>query len=87
MKVAREFSIEAMVCRYHIYEDIWDATVGEEQPCQRESDIINRHRHQETAGHTPFYFTKRFSTLFTPALAKKYGGQQYFLRQGTSRIW
>ena len=33
-----EFSIEAMVREYHIYEDIWDATVGEELLCQREPD-------------------------------------------------
>ena len=42
-RMARKFSIEAMVCGYHIYEDIWDATIGKEQPCQRESVITNRY--------------------------------------------
>ena len=32
--MAKELSVEAMVRGYHIYEDIWDATAGEEQPCQ-----------------------------------------------------
>jgi hypothetical protein len=30
------FSIEAMVRGYHVYQDIWNATVGEELYCQRE---------------------------------------------------
>ena len=33
--MASECSLEAMVREFHIYEDIWDATVGEELPCQR----------------------------------------------------
>ena len=36
--MASELSVGAMVRGYHIYEDIWDATVGEELPCQREPD-------------------------------------------------
>ena len=47
--MARELSVEAMVHGYHIYEDIWNATAGEEQSCQRESVIINRHQHHATA--------------------------------------
>ena len=47
------FSLETMVCVCHIYEDIWDATVAEEQPCQIELDIINRHRHWATACIAP----------------------------------
>ncbi len=31
------FSIEAVVRGYHAYKDIWTAVVGEELPCQRES--------------------------------------------------
>ena len=30
------FSIEAMVHRYHDFEDIWEAPVGEILQCQRE---------------------------------------------------
>ena len=30
------FTIEAMVRGYHIYKDVWLATVGEQLPCQRE---------------------------------------------------
>ena len=41
MVMASEFSVEAMVRGYHIYEGIWDAAVGDELPCQREPD--NRH--------------------------------------------
>ena len=47
--MVNEFSVEAIVGGYHIYEDIWNATVGEEMPCQRESDIIHHHRHRATA--------------------------------------
>ena len=32
--MAKELTVEAMVHGYHIYEDILDATAGEEQPCQ-----------------------------------------------------
>ena len=32
------FTIEAMVRGYHTYRDIWEASVGEELPCQRETD-------------------------------------------------
>ena len=61
----------AMVRGYQTFEDILDATVGKEQPCQREPDIINHHRHQATAWHSPFPFTNRlFSMLFTPMSAK-----------------
>ena len=36
--MASEFSVKAMVHGYHIYEDIWDATVGKELQCPRELD-------------------------------------------------
>ena len=29
--------MESCVRGYHIYKDIWEASVGEELPCQRES--------------------------------------------------
>jgi len=31
------FNIKSCVRGYHVYEDIWDASVGEELPCQREN--------------------------------------------------
>ena len=31
------FTVEAMVRGYHIYKDVWAASLGEELPCQRES--------------------------------------------------
>ena len=52
-----------MVHGYQIYEDIWDATVGEESHV-KESPIS-----LDIAA--PFPFANRlFSTLFTPALDK-----------------
>ena len=30
------FSVEAMVRGYHAYKDVWDATIGEQLPCQSE---------------------------------------------------
>ena len=30
------FSIDSCVCGYHVYNDIWEASVSEELPCQRE---------------------------------------------------
>ena len=32
------FTVESCVRGYHVYKDIWDATVGEELECARESD-------------------------------------------------
>ena len=32
---------EKRVRGYHIYKDIWDATIGEELQCARESDNSN----------------------------------------------
>lgn len=36
--MASKICVEAMVCGYHIYEVIWDATVSEELPCSRRLD-------------------------------------------------
>ena len=36
-----EFSVEAMVRGYHVYQDEWDAVIGEVLQCQRETG--NRH--------------------------------------------
>ncbi len=31
------FAFESCVRGYHVYKDIWEASVGEELPCQREN--------------------------------------------------
>ena len=33
----KAFSIDEVVCGYHIYKDIWDAGIGSELPCYPES--------------------------------------------------
>ena len=45
--MASEFSVWCVDTTFMRY--IWDATVSEEQPSQRESDIINCQRHRGTA--------------------------------------
>ena len=68
-----KFSVAAMVRGYHIYEDIWDATVGEELPCQREPD--NRQdpfavavvRLQVTVGHIPRRISSICSMFLRPS--------------------
>ena len=37
---SESFSIEVMVCGYHVYEDIWEAALGEELCC--EGEPVNR---------------------------------------------
>ena len=44
--MASEFSVWCVDTTFMRY--IWDATVGEEQLCQREPDVINRQRHRGT---------------------------------------
>ena len=36
-----KFSVLSMIQGYHVYQDEWDAVIGEVLPCQRESG--NRH--------------------------------------------
>ena len=31
------FTVESCVRGYHVYKDIWEASVGKELPCQREN--------------------------------------------------
>ena len=35
--MAFEFNFESMVRGYHVYKDVWDATIGETLPCEVES--------------------------------------------------
>ena len=30
------FTVDAIVREYHVYQDLWDASVGEQLPCERE---------------------------------------------------
>ena len=38
---ANQFEVEAMVCGYHKYKDIWEATLGENLECQKENGNIH----------------------------------------------
>ena len=35
-KLSMHFSVEAMGRNYHVYQNLWEAVVGEELACQRE---------------------------------------------------
>ena len=62
--MASEFSVEAMVCGYHTYEDIWamSKSVRYYKPSSTLGDSLT---------YSLFPFANRlFSMLFTPALAK-----------------
>ena len=53
------FTVESYVRGYHIYKDIWDATIGEKLQCARESDNSNDHyavavrKNDAVVGHVP----------------------------------
>ena len=53
------FCVESCVRGYHIYKDIWEASIGEELPCQRESGnradpfAVAVVRSGVTVGHIP----------------------------------
>ena len=55
------FEIESMVCGYHCYNAIWDATIGEELPCKLPEDrfAVAVVRGEVTVGHVP----KRISSI------------------------
>ena len=36
MQAMERFSVDSCVRGYHVYNDIWEASVGEELPCQCE---------------------------------------------------
>ena len=35
-QASKRFSVEAMVCSYHVNKDVWEAAVREELHCERE---------------------------------------------------
>lgn len=53
------FSVEAMVRGYHVYQDHWDAAIGERLPCKREPGnrkdpfAVAVVRSRDTVGHVP----------------------------------
>ena len=58
-KALPTFVVEAMVRGYHVYQDVWDASIHEELSCVREPDnlrdpfavaVIKSHH---TVGHIP----------------------------------
>ena len=65
-----EFSVEAMVWGYHVYQDEWVAVISEVLQCQRETG--NRHDHTQwllCAGSYWTCATKNFTSLFDIYLA------------------
>ena len=72
------FSIEVMVRGYHIYQDSWDAGIGEQLPCKREpgnrKDLfaVAVVRPNVTIGHAP----KKISSVCS----------MFVLRGGTTHI-
>ena len=53
------FEVEAMVRGYHVYEEIWDASIGEELLCTREPTIpldpfaVAVVKSDQNVGHVP----------------------------------
>ena len=53
------FTVESCIRGYHVYKSIWDATVGEELECARESAnpadryAVAMKKNGETVGHVP----------------------------------
>ena len=53
------FIVESCIRGYHIYKDIWDATIGEELQCARKSDVSNNRyavavrKNNAVVGHVP----------------------------------
>ena len=53
------FSVEAMVHGYHVYQDSWEAAIGERLPCKREPGnrkdpfAVAVVRSRDTVGHVP----------------------------------
>ncbi len=53
------FEVEAMVRGYHVYEDIWDASIDEELLCAREPGnpcdrfAVAVVKSDQTVGHVP----------------------------------
>ena len=42
----RTFSIESMIRGYHIYQQVWEASIGEELTCQKErGNLVNPFNH------------------------------------------
>ena len=63
------FTLKSCVRGYHVYKDIWDATIGEELECARESEnpadryAVAMKKDNETVGHVPRTMS-RFCALF-----------------------
>ena len=61
------FTVESCIRGYHVYKDIWNATIGEELECVRESDnpadryAVAMKKDNETVGHVPRMFLGDFS--------------------------
>ena len=60
------FEVEAMVRVYHVYEEIWDASIDEELLCARE--------HEVSKFSLKYYFANdsKFAKFARPAKYKRY---------------
>jgi len=74
-----QFTIESCVRGYHVYKDIWEASVGEQLPCQCENgnradpfDVVVVKRWAHT--------TKDIFSLF-PLPTQKWCGERLYYRQ------
>ena len=70
------FEVEAMVRGYHVYEEIWDASIGEELLCAREP--TNPHdpfavavvKSDQTVGQVPLKYVLCFYGMEEQLCAK-----------------
>ena len=82
---ANQLEVKAMVRGYHIYKDIWEATLGENLECQRESGNIHNInavavlKSGLVVGHIP----KRIS--FICSLFLRHGGSIHCIVSGAKR--
>ena len=85
--MASEFSVEVMVCGYHIYEDSGiQLLVRSSHIKESPITVIDIWRQLDIAG--PFPFTNRlFQHALHPHVSQSNGGRRCFCRQGASSIW
>ena len=72
---SKRFSVEVMVCGYHVYKDVWEAAVEEELRCKREPG--NR--------QDSFAMAVMRSAVTVDHILKKISSVRFmFLRQGSA---
>ena len=85
------FTVESCIRGYHVYKDIWDATVREELGCARESDnpedryAVAMKKDDKTVGHIPLTMSRLcalFLESFCALLLVPKGTRQICLKEG-----